>query len=284
MLIVPAEFAADLADREGDAGRRWVDGLPDLAARCLDRWTLTPDGPPLHGHVAVVLPVRRADGTPAMLKLPWPHEEGAHEALTLSLWDGDGAVRLLAHEPADWAMLLERLDPHHSLLDAPIEQAIEVVARLFRRLDRPAPPGMRTVRDVAARWCHELPHDNAEQGHPVPGDLMAQAVAYCAELWPPADSRLVNEDPHYANVLRGEREPWLVIDPKPIAGEPEFGLVPLLWNRFAETDPAARLDALVAAAGLDADRARRWAFVRAVDFWLWSDGDPAGPAIARALA
>ena len=47
---------------------------------------------------------------------------------------------------------------------------------------------------------------------------------------------LVNEDLHYENVLRGDREPWLMIDPKPLSGDPEYCVIPLLWNRFDELD------------------------------------------------
>ncbi|SDC99894.1 aminoglycoside phosphotransferase family protein [Actinokineospora iranica] len=283
MTIVPPTFGQHFTE-EGEL--RWLAGLPGLADRLLDRWDLTRDGGPWHGFVALVLPVRRADGTPAVLKLGWPHPEAEHEALALSLWDGQGAVRLFEHDPGDWAMLLERLHGDHSLLDEPIDTALDVIGGLIRRLDRPAPPRVVTLRDVAARMVHELPEDNEEEDFPVPPDLVEQAVAYCAELGPTAASRLVNQDLHYENVLRGEREPWLVIDPKPIAGDPEWGLIALLWNRWTDavTD---RLDHLVDLTGADPDRARRWTFVRAVENWLGAEEDednPIDPAAARAAA
>lgn len=274
-LIVPADFADGF---DAPEERAWIADLPDLAARCLRRWDLTLDGDPMYGYVALVLPVRRADGTPAVLKLPWPHEEGEHEALALSLWDGDGAVRLLAHEPSDWSMLLERLEPDADLMDVPIDEAIGVIAGLMRRLDRPAPPVIRSVREKALRWADEM--EGAEST--VPRELVEQAVAYCRELGPRSGDRLVNEDLHYENVLRAEREPWLVIDPKPIAGDPEFGLIALLWNRL--DDPRARLDTVVEATGTDWDLARRWAFVRAVDTWIDEADHTDAEAVARALA
>ncbi|CRK61726.1 Streptomycin 6-kinase [Alloactinosynnema sp. L-07] len=275
MLTVPADFADGFTEPDE---LRWIADLPDLATRCARRWDLTPDGEPNYGYVALVVPVRRADGSPAVLKLPWPHEEAEHEALTLSLWDGDGAVRLLAHEPSDWSMLLERLDPDTSLLDVPITEAIEVVAGLARRLDRPSPAVVRHVRTTAEQWADEL----AASDCAVPRELVEQAVAYCRELAPRAGNRLVNEDLHYENVLRGEREPWLVIDPKPIAGDPEFGVLALLWNRI--DDPRARLDAVVAAMDLDHDLARRWSFVRAVETWVDEEDSPGARAVALALA
>ncbi len=262
---MPESFAAGF----GDEGAAWLAGLPARTESCLTRWGLTVDGPLLHGVCALVVPVRRG-GEPAMLKVTWPHEEARHEALALSMWDGDGAVRLLAHDPAAWALLLERLDPHTSLRHVPIASALSVVTGLLRRLDRPAPAGLRHMRDNATRWVRELPAENTGF---VPPELVDQAVGYCRELARRAGDHLVNEDLHYDNVLRATREPWLVIDPKPIAGDREFGLIPLLWNRFDEVASVGGLPAIVDAAGLDLELARKWTFVRAVDNWLDSGPD-----------
>ncbi|MFC4853254.1 aminoglycoside phosphotransferase family protein [Actinophytocola glycyrrhizae] len=277
-LTVPESFAAGLDE---DAAE-WLAGLPALTASCLARWDLTVDGPPVHGVCALVVPVRRVDGEPAVLKMTWPHDEARHEALALSLWDGDGAVRLLDNDDDAWALLLERLDPATTLRTAPIGEALTVVTSMIGRLDRPAPPVVRHMRDNAARWVRELPAENDGR---VPRELVGQAVAYCRELGPAAGNHLVNEDLHYDNVLRGEREPWLVIDPKPIAGDREFGLIPLLWNRFDEVMAAGGLTAIAGAAGLDRELARRWTFVRAVDNWLGSgEGHRLAATCARIAA
>ncbi|GAB1508474.1 aminoglycoside phosphotransferase family protein [Actinophytocola sp. KF-1] len=273
---MPESFAAGF----DEDGAEWLARLPARTEALLDRWELTVDGPLMHGVCALVVPVRRPAGDPAVLKVTWPHDEARHEALALSLWDGDGAVRMLAHDDAEWALLLERLDPSVTLRQAPIDEALAVVTGMIRRLDRPAPPGVRHMRDNAARWVHELP---AENDGSVPAELVDQAVAYCRELTP--GNHLVNEDLHYDNVLRGDREPWLVIDPKPIAGDLEFGLIPLLWNRFDEVQAAGGLAAITEAAGLDWSLARRWTFVRAVDNWLYSGpGHWLGAACARIAA
>lgn len=280
-LTVPESFA-DGFDADDADGAAWLAGLPALTESCLARWDLTVDGPLMHGVCALVVPVRCPSGDPAVLKVTWPHEEARHEALALSLWDGDGAVRLLANDDDAWALLLERLDSGTTLRHAPIDEALAVVTGMIKRLDRPAPPGVRHMRDNAARWVHELP---AENDGPVPSELVEQAVAYCRELGSAAGNHLVNEDLHYDNVLRGDREPWLVIDPKPIAGDREFGLIPLLWNRFDDVEAVGGLAAITEAAGLDLSLARRWTFVRAVDNWLYGgEGHWLGAACARIAA
>jgi streptomycin 6-kinase len=190
-------------------------------------------------------------------------------------------VRLLAHDPDAWALLLERLDPHTSLAAVPVDEAISVITDLMGRLDRPAPRRVRHMRDTAARWAREFPEENTGL---LPDELVEQAVAYCRELGPRAGDHLVNEDLHFENVLRGEREPWLVIDPKPIAGDREFGLIPLLWNRFDEATTLDRLAAVVDGAGLDPVLARKWTFVRAVDNRLYAGEERLGVQCARIAA
>ncbi|WP_232376538.1 aminoglycoside phosphotransferase family protein [Amycolatopsis aidingensis] len=274
-LIVPPPFAAHIGAMAGDRGRAWVAALPGLAAQYHRAWSLTADGPTLHGYTALVQPVTRADGGEAMLKLGWQDEETRDEPVALAAWDGAGAVRLLASDPEHGVLLLERLDAGRTLDGEPIDRAVAVAGGLLRRLSVPAPPLRRSLRAEAARWAAELPTEWQRLGRPLPKELLDAAVAVCRERGPRAGSLLVNEDLHYQNVLRGSRQPWLVIDPKPIAGDPEFGVIPLLWNRMGETTLDERFAALVAAARLDPALARDWTLVRAVVNWLWAVEDEA---------
>ena len=195
------------------------------------------------------------------LKLTWVDQETAQEAAALRHWAGKGAVRLLEDEPG--ALLLERLQAGQSLDRQPLEAALEVSASLLRRLSIPATTeflemGAYTRELFAlarARWS-ELGKPFAEEWLLPPPD--------------PARDLLVNQDLHYANVLAGEREPWLVIDPKPLRGDPEFGLAPLLWNRFEEGKISERFEQLVRLAGLDRQRALKWSCFRVMEYWLWA--------------
>ncbi|MEV0681023.1 aminoglycoside phosphotransferase family protein [Actinosynnema sp. NPDC050436] len=262
MITVPADFAVD----HGEDVLAWRATLPALAAEFCDRWQLTPDGDLMNGYVAVVLPVRRADGGSAVLKLTWLDDETRQEPAALRAWDGDGVVRLLDNDDERGALLLERLHPG-SLLDVPIGEALDVTAGLLRRLRRPAGPEFRRVE------VGDLVGENAALGGVVPERFVRLAGELGRDLVATAGNTLVNQDLHYANVLRADREPWLMIDPKPISGDREFGVIPLLWNRADELDGERavldRLAALCDLGELDAERARRWALYRAVDNWLW---------------
>jgi streptomycin 6-kinase len=70
VIDIPRELAASQEKFNGEAGRAFIAGLPEQTARFLSHWDLKPDGPPMHGVSALVVPVvRTADGTPAVLKL-----------------------------------------------------------------------------------------------------------------------------------------------------------------------------------------------------------------------
>ncbi|WP_374992846.1 hypothetical protein [Streptomyces lydicus] len=70
-IDVPEAFAASYGGQGADA-RAWLAGLPRLGGDLLERWDLRPEGPAGHGVASLVLPVPRADGTPAALKLQQP--------------------------------------------------------------------------------------------------------------------------------------------------------------------------------------------------------------------
>ena len=111
----------------------------------------------------------------------------------------------------------------------------------------------------------------------MPRRLVEQAVSLGQAFGqdPATDGRLIHTDLHYENVLAAEREPWLVIDPKPMSGDPHYELAPLLWNRWDELagdvrgGVRRRFHAVVDAAGLDEDRARDWVVVRMLMNVLW---------------
>lgn len=281
VIEVPNALAASLARYNGEAGRAFTGSLPALAARFLARWDLRPDGPPMHGWTALVLPVVRGEGTPAALKLPLVDEESAGEPVALALWDGDGAVRLLDHDPATGTMLLERLDAARALSDVEdSREAVLVVARLLARLTAaPAPPGLRRLRDIAAAMLDRTPR--VLEGVPDPGTrrLLADCAAAVREVAGEPGDRLLHWDLHYGNVLAAGRAPWLAIDPKPLSGDPGFELLPALTDRYDPAETRRRFDTLTDVLALDRDRARAWSLGRVLQNCLWNaeEGDPPEP-------
>ncbi len=259
----------------------WVDGVPRTVRELLDEWDLVADGEPMHGWTSLVVPVR-AGGRAAVLKVAWPYEECQHEILALQHWHGRGAVRMLRADPRRNAMLLERLSTR-DLTRMDVVEACEVIAGLYARLHVPAPPQMLTLSSYIRRYTDDL--ERLPKDAPIPRRIVDQAVRLGRHLVedPATDGTLIHGDLHFENVLAGEREPWLAIDPQPVSGDPHYEVAMLLFNRWDEIVASGdvreavrrRFHTAVDVAGLDEDRARDWVIVREAHNAMWAieDGD-----------
>ena len=209
----------------------------------------------------------------AVLKLNAPsHFEAEHEPDALALWAGEGAVRLLRRDDRRRAFLVERCRPGTRLSDSDDDET-GVICGLLPRLaiEVGEPHPFRLLADEAERWMDDIPRRYATSGRPFERSLLDAAV----ETFRTADRSamtLVDQDLHEANVLQAEREPWLVIDPKPLVGEAEANAVGILRN--AALDGGATLvrrwlDAL-GELGLDRERLRSWGVAHAL---AWGTAD-----------
>ncbi|NUQ97001.1 MAG: hydroxyurea phosphotransferase [Streptomyces sp.] len=279
VIDIPGELAAAQEKFNGAAGRAFIAGLPRLAEEFLDRWELRLDGRPMHGVTALVLPVLRCDDTPAVLKLQLLDEESVGEPVALRLWDGDGAVRLLAHDETTHSMLLERLDHTRMLARLPdTREAVLVIARLLAHLTAtPAPEGMRRLGDIAQAMLDRTPWALKRIPDPETRSLAADCAAAIREVRDEPGDRLLHWDLHDENVLAADRAPWLAIDPKPLAGDPGFELWPALANRFDTDEIRWRFDAMTEVLGLDRARARAWTLGRLLQNTLWDVEDGRAP-------
>ena len=281
-IDLPVDVLA-MRDR-GDDWAAWVDRLPALVRDLLDEWDLTVDGALMNGFCSLVVPVLTADGERSVLKLHTDADadESDFEHLALQHWHGNGTVLLLRADPRRRAMLLERLHPR-DLTTIGDREAIEVVGGLYGRIHVPALPQLRTVTSYVERWTADL--EALPRDAPIPRRLREQCVSLARDMVadPASVGVIIHGDLHHHNVLAADREPWLVIDPKPMSGDPHYEPAPLLWNRWdeivagnARENLRRRFHTLVDVAGLDEDRARDWVVVRMVHNMSWAviDGDP----------
>lgn len=257
----------------------WLDRLPRLRDELVAEWQLHVDGAPMHGFGSLVLPVRDSDEESAVLKIGFDgDDESEFEGLALQHWQGEGTVRLLRADPRRRALLLERAHAP-DLSETWDLEACEVVAGFYPRLHRPALPQLRPLTAYVARWLDDV--EALGRDFPVPRRMVEQALHLGRALVSDDTSTgvIVHGDLHYENVLSAEREPWLVIDPKPMSGDPHYEPAPMLWNRWDEMAGdlrggiRRRFHTLVDAAGLDEARARDWVIVRMVIDASWTVHD-----------
>ena len=240
----------------------WLERIPDLVAECVEEWELQLGEPYEAGAAGYTVRANLPDGTPAVLKLIYPHREAEHEGEALRVWDGDGAIRLLAYDEVRWAMLIERCDPGTLLAKVDPNLALDVLIGLLPRLWKPVREPFRPLADEAMWWSDYLPTEWEQAGKPFERHLLDAAIARLGELASSQGEQvLLHQDLHGDNVLAAQREEWLVIDPKPLVGEREFAVAPIVRDPelgHSRRDVLYRLDRLTSELGLDRDRARGW--------------------------
>ena len=257
----------------------WRARAPALGRECAELWSLRLGKPYEHGSASLTLRADLPAGTPAVLKVGYPHPEAEREPDALVHYDGHGAVRLLAHDSERNALLLERAEPGTPLWEVEDdEQATLAAASVLRRLWAHPPSrghAFRSLAEEAPAWADQLQRDWEALGRPFERRLVDAMTATVAELAGSQHSAvLCHQDFQGSNVLRAEREPWLAIDPKPIVGEPEFDVASLLrdrrWDIRADVI-RRRLDLLGDELGLDRERMRGWGIVHAL-YWGVDEG------------
>ncbi|WP_417667845.1 aminoglycoside phosphotransferase family protein [Roseibium sp.] len=248
------------------AGRNWIDTLPNLVDACVRHWSLDNVGKPFAGStVSHAFPAFR-DGMPVVVKLQFPHEECLFEADALKVWAGAGAVRLFGHLPEYNALLLERAQPGSYLSDDPRTDHLGVVVDLLSRLWVTTNVSFKRLRQQAEDWDtlfkneHRIAADDQERR------VIRHTQGLLGELLStPMEEVLIHQDLHGQNIVSAQREPWLVIDPKPLVGERAFGLAPIIRSfEFGNTKKSMlyRLDRLSEELGVERERARKWTVVQ----------------------
>ena len=259
---------ADAGLTHGD----WLERVPQLLNDCAEEWTLRLGEPYPQGAAGYVVRAERDDGTPVALKLIYPHREAEHEGEALRVWDGDGAVALLEHDADRWAVLLERCEPGALLAHADPDTALDVLIGLLPRLWRSTDLPFHLLEDEVAWWLDELPSEWERAGRPFERELLDEVTETLRALAASQGEQvLLHQDLHTDNVLAAEREPWLVIDPKPLLGEREFNVAPIVRDYVlghSRDEVARRLDRLTSELGLDRERALGWAIGQTVA-WMF---------------
>lgn len=286
VLTIPEQLASRC--RGFPARMAWLERLPDAVRDLQRRWSISL-GVPFDGEnvsCAWVAPAVRGDGTSAVLKVGMPHMEGEHELDGLRFWNGDPTVRLLESDAELNAMLLERCEPGSSLRALPESEQDVVVSRLLRRLWRVPPEAypFRPLEAMITYWSDRT-LSNVDRWADV--GLVREGLHLLEELPRTSElSVLLATDLHAGNVLRAQREPWLVIDPKPFVGDPAYDATQHLLNceTRLRADPEGTIRRFADLLGVSGERVHLWTFARAAAEWrdAWKDEDALD--LARRLA
>ncbi|MFJ9727798.1 aminoglycoside phosphotransferase family protein [Streptomyces sp. NPDC101209] len=254
-------------------GDDWLETLPGAAQRAVALRELTVERVQVPGgRSSLVVLVRRADGSPAVLKLAPPRFRPEAERAALARWGGSGAVQLVEESSQEGVLLLERLHPDVSVRSLPEAKALLEAAGTLRRL-WVEPPAGHAFESVAERTERQAAAMRASAGAEVVPLVDAALTARAELLSAPPERRLLHGTFRQSKVLAGERMPWLAVGPDPVVGECAFDLARLVRDRvedlIASPSGAAttrrRVKRLAESLEVDQERLRGWTLFRAVE-------------------
>lgn len=278
MAFEPPQRLVRALGETAPAGDDWLARLPGTAERAVARRELTVERVQVPGgRSSLVVLVRRADDSPAVLKLAPARARPESERAALAHWAGLGAVQLLetdTEDAAEGVLLLERLHPDVSVRSLPEAKALLEAAGTLRRL-WVEPPGGHAFETVAERTGRQAEAMRATaSAFAEVAELVDAALAARAELSAaPPEDRLLHGTFRQSKVLAGERMPWLAVGPDPVVGECAFDLARLVRDRvedlIASPSGAAttrrRVKRLAESLDVDQERLRGWTLFRAVE-------------------
>ncbi|MFC8426404.1 aminoglycoside phosphotransferase family protein [Streptomyces sp. NPDC057236] len=277
MVFEPPKRLVRALGETAPEGDDWLEGLPETAHEAVARRELTVERVQVPGgRSSLVVLVRTADGTPAVLKLAPRRARPESERAALAHWGGLGAVRLLepASDATEGVLLLERLHPDVSVRSLPEAKALLEAAGTLRRLwvDPPEGHGFETVAERTERQARAMRASAAADPEVAP--LVEAALAAREELLAaPPEHRLLHGTFRQSKVLSGERTPWLAVGPDPVVGEHAFDLARLVRDRVEDliaqasgaTTTRRRVKRLAESLEVDRERLSGWTLFRAVE-------------------
>lgn len=283
MSELPSEFKKRILDLHGANGQEWLEELPSLIRTIEKSWDIevtTTHKSLTYNYVAFA---ENGEDKKAILKIGFPSTALDREAKCLEIYNGSGAARLLKYNSELGALLIERIEPGYDLENIDEQKAIQAFLSVIKEMHRPVKTilDFPTIQDWGVSFKHLRDQFDGESG-PLPSDLVNDAEMIYKNL---AESMsapvLLHGDLHHENILAGTREPWLVIDPKGVIGEPEYEIGAFLRNPMSKLvfeDNLAdllkdRIDMISEMTGYDKKRIAQWGFAQAVLSAIWSFED-----------
>ncbi|QBI52815.1 aminoglycoside phosphotransferase family protein [Streptomonospora litoralis] len=258
-----------LIRRFGTGAADWLADLPARVEELAARWRLTVEGPAPHGRTSVVLFCRRADGTPAILKISPDPGLGTSEARVLRLWQESGRVPAVWEvDPDRGAVLLEAVGTGRTVaLVGEVPDMADIAALIadLHAVDVPCDelgelhPLDSRMNFIFDMWEHE--RNRGPAADLIPTSALHRGHARARDL-SNAEEGLVplHGDLHPGNVLYGGAERGFVaVDPRACVGDGAADAVDwAVWQADSLEEVERRVAVLSAGIGVPGDRLLAW--------------------------
>ncbi len=244
----PPQFIEKVHRIFGDSGRQWLPGLPDIIARCRDKWKLSEGVMCSNMSMNYIEFATTASGVSVALKVGVPHAELFTEMEALRLYAGRGAVQFLDADRELGAILMRRLQPGTLLWELGDNQKeTHVAASAMCELSVPAPSSHNLP--TFSQWVERAFRLTRTEWDPqelMPRDLIDRAEKAFEEIERNAtDDVVLHGDLHHENILYDDQLGWTVIDPKGVIGPHCLEVGRFLQNQLPSSLPVERREEMV---------------------------------------
>lgn len=268
----------------GLKGEHWLKRIPDTIEKYEKKWHFSTN-PPFDLSYNYVAPADRADGTKVVLKIGFPNDpEVQKEIDALTVFNGEGSIRLIEVDRGDSVMLLEKVIPGIPLSTIEDdEKATRILAQVMKSICKPLPENNSFI--TVSEWMQAIQIYKEKHYHSegnIPQYLIDKAMRLCEELFATsATPVLVHGDLHHDNVLSSDRESWLAIDPKGIIAEPAYETAAMIRNPYNRMKNVSNLEdvlrkrilILAEELNFEPSRIHKWCFTQTVLSAVWNDDE-----------
>jgi len=265
-------FSSNIINIYGNKGKVWLTNLPELIKTLSLRFglrNLTQASNCTYNYVLSGF----QDESPIVLKLGLDFKGLAQEAFALKVFEGQGAIKLLAEDSG--MLLLQRAIPATSLkcyFPTNEPESIEIACSLMQRLHQAKIPQTHPCPHIK-NWLEALNmHWN------IPQKYMQKARKLSHQLLKTQGKDVfLHGDLHHNNILKNGNT-WVAIDPKGVIGEPAYEIAAFILNPQPEllesSDSFEIIQKRILACGLllniPTQRILDFCFVRSVLGWVWA--------------
>lgn len=215
----------------GVAGRDWLNQLDSLIADLESLWHISVGDALSGGTAAFVAPAGGKRGRRCVLRIDMPGDSSFDNAVhALELADGRGYVRLIASDAQRHACLLERLGAPLRVLNAPVDQQLDILCDSLNHAWLPISGANLPGCAESIAWFRDfIPKVWQTLNRPCPRSIIDRALEFLDERAAydrPAEHVLVHGDANSANLLQVPGQPgeFRFIDPDGLCYEKAYDL------------------------------------------------------------
>lgn len=278
------KFIDNVINTWGDAGEIWLAQLPDIIEQAADNWGLKDIL--AYPNLSYNFVAQAMQGeNPVTLKISQDKQLITDEYSALQHFAGNGSVKVLAHDGATNALLLEQARPGGTLQDFETPKIIDKIALYADVVNNIAKVKITTPDNYThvSTCCEAIDRIDTNI---IPEKLAITAKKLKEELLSTSNHEyLCHGDLHLENIIQNDNT-WFAIDPKGIIAEKTFEVAAfdLITDDELEKNVnltkriIARNHSLATHLSLNPQRLLNWIFLRLMISAQWFIEDNCDPA------